>query len=142
MSWIARRKSLSRKRILIADDTESGRELLRYILGGCGHMVATAANGQQVLDTVAGFCPDLIILDLHMRRMDGWTAAIALRKYSGMWQPIVAMAAVATQSAPAEIYEAGSSAYLIKPIAPELLRQCVAHLLEVSYPPPSFSQIN
>lgn len=142
MNPIATDEGLSQKRILIADDTVSGRALLRYILEGSGYVVAEAADGQQVLDSIAGFGPDLIVLDLHIPKLDGRTVAIALRKHHGVWQPIVALTPASTQTVPEEIFKAGFSAYLIKPIDPELLRRCVAHLLGGNWPQSSVSQID
>jgi CheY-like chemotaxis protein len=119
---------------LIADDTASSRELLRSILETCGYIVEEAQDGQQVLEVVESFGPHLVILDLHMPRLDGYSTAAALRKMLVFQRlPIVALTAAATQTAPDRISEAGFSAYLVKPIRPSGLRQCVASLLHERY---------
>jgi CheY-like chemotaxis protein len=121
---------IERKRILIADDTASSRELLRSILESCDYEVEEAADGEQVVACVGAFGPDLVILDLHMPRMDGYATAAALRQMPGLHRmPIIALTAAITQTAPDELTEAGFSAFLVKPIGPARLRKCVASLL-------------
>jgi CheY-like chemotaxis protein len=121
---------LGTRRILIADDTASSRDLLRSILEANGHVVEEAQDGQQVLEIIEGFGPHLVILDLHMPRLDGYSTAAALRKIPVFQRmPIVALTAAITQTAPDRIAEAGFSAYLVKPIRPSSLRECVANLL-------------
>lgn len=65
-------------RILIADDSTSSRELLRFILEDIGHKVAEARDGEQVIAQATLFIPHLIILDLQMPKLDGWATAAAL----------------------------------------------------------------
>lgn len=118
-------------RVLIADDTASSRELLRSILEAVGYVVAEAADGEQVLAIVESFGPDLVILDLHMPRLDGYATAAALRKIPAFKQtPIVALTAALTLTAPEQIRDAGFSTYLVKPIRPADLRRCVANMLD------------
>jgi CheY-like chemotaxis protein len=119
------------RRILIADDTASSRDLLRSILETNGYLVEEAQDGQHVLEIIESFEPDLVILDLHMPRLDGYSTAAALRKMPMFQQvPIVALTAAATQTAPDRISAAGFSAHIVKPIKPSGLRQCVASLLQ------------
>lgn len=122
--------SLEPRRILIADDTASSRDLLRSILEANGHIVEEAQDGQQVLEIIEAFGPHLVILDLHMPQLDGYSTAAALKEIPIFERtPIVALTAAITQTAPERISEAGFSAYLVKPIRPSSLRQCVANLL-------------
>lgn len=121
-------------RVLIADDAASSRDLLRSILEASDYIVAEAKDGEQVLEIVEFFNPHLVILDLQMPRLDGYTTAAALKKMTALQRmPIIALTAAASQTAPDRIAEAGFSAYLIKPIRPGSLRQCVARLLEAPY---------
>jgi two-component system chemotaxis sensor kinase CheA len=118
------------KRILIADDTASSRDLLRSILEAANYMVAEAIDGIEVLDMVGRFGPHLVILDLQMPRLDGYATATALRQMPKLQQtPIIALTAALSQTAPDRINEAGFSGYLVKPIGPSRLRQCVAEAL-------------
>jgi signal transduction histidine kinase len=61
------------ERILLVDDEPSLRELLREILEDAGYSVATAANGQQALGALETVAPDLVISDINMPGMDGYT---------------------------------------------------------------------
>lgn len=119
------------RRILIADDTASSRDLLRSILEASNYTVEEAVDGAQVLEIVEMFGPHLVILDLQMPRLDGYATAAALRKIPKLRQtPIVALTAALTQTAPDRISAAGFSGYLVKPIGPSRLRQCVAEALQ------------
>jgi CheY-like chemotaxis protein len=62
-----------RSRILVVDDDPEVRALLRRILEGAGHLVETAGSGRTALDNFAERRPDLLVLDLAMPEMDGWT---------------------------------------------------------------------
>lgn len=122
---------LERRRVLIADDTASSRDLLRSILEANGHVIQEARDGQEVLEVIELFLPHLVILDLQMPRLDGYSTAVALRKIPFCERiPIIALTAALTQTAPDRISDAGFSAYLVKPIRPSVLRQCVATLLQ------------
>jgi CheY-like chemotaxis protein len=124
--------SPQQKRILIADDTLSSRELLRSILESSGYQVVEAEDGKQVLERAAAFKPHLMILDLQMPNLDGCAAAKALRKIPAFKStPIVALTAALSDAVPERIAEAGFTEYLIKPIGPSRLRKCIASLLEL-----------
>jgi CheY-like chemotaxis protein len=117
-------------RILIADDTLSSRELLRTILERCGFDVLEAEDGEQVLQKAPGFDPHLVILDLQMPKLDGYAAAIALRKIPALAKiPILALAAALPDLWLEQAKMAGFTHCLVKPISPARLRECVAHLL-------------
>ena len=119
------------KRVLIADETASSRELLRSILEASDYLVAQAGDGEQVLEMVPAFGPHLIILDLQMPRLDGYATVVALRRIPALRRtPIIALTAAITQTVPEKISEAGFTAYLVKPIGPATLRQCVAKVLQ------------
>jgi len=118
------------KHILIADDAASSRDLLRAILETASYEVSEAANGEQALEMAVAFKPDLIVLDLQMPKLGGYEAAAVLRAMPGLaLTPIVALTAAATHTWPKRLFEAGFSAYLVKPIGPAKLRECIAALL-------------
>ena len=119
------------KRILIADNAGSSRDLLRSILEAGNYIVEEATDGLQVLEIVEVFRPHLVILDLQMPKLDGYATATALRRIPALRQaPIIALTASLTQTAPERISEAGFSGYLVKPIGPSRLRQCVTEALQ------------
>ncbi len=121
----------SAKRILIADDAASSRELLRAILEKSGYEVIQAIDGEQALRKASDFYPDLIILDMQMPRLDGYSVAIALRKLPPFAHvPIVALAAALPDVSPEQMTQAGFTQCLVKPISPARLRDCITRLLE------------
>lgn len=80
-----------RKRVLVVDDDASIRELLSSALEDDGYEVLPATNGQDALSVVERWRPDVIVLDLMMPVMDGWTFAERLRERSEI--PIVVLSA-------------------------------------------------
>lgn len=89
-----------------------------------------AADGEQVMGEAASFAPDLVILDLQMPKLDGYSTAIALRKIPAFANiPIVALAAALPEVSPEEMSQAGFTQCLVKPISPTRLRECVTNLL-------------
>lgn len=89
-----------------------------------------AVDGEQAVDGASRFDPDLVILDLQMPKLDGYSAAIALRKIPSCAHiPIVALAAALPEVSPEQISQAGFTQCLVKPISPTRLRECVTRLL-------------
>jgi len=79
------------KRVLVVDDDPSIRELLSTALEDDGYEVMPAANGQDALSVCERWRPDVIVLDLMMPVMDGWTFAKRLRERHEI--PIVVLSA-------------------------------------------------
>lgn len=121
-------------RVLIADNAASSCDLLRSILEASDYVVTEARDGQKVLEIIESFGPHVVILDLQIPRLDGYATAAALRKMPTFRRtPIIALTAAITQTAPDRISAAGFSAYLVKPIRPSRLRECVASLMQMPY---------
>jgi CheY-like chemotaxis protein len=117
-------------RILIADDVLNHRHLLRHTLESSGYEVAEAEDGEQAVERAPAFAPHLVILDINMPKMDGCTAAKALHAIPGLEHtPIIALTAATSALVVDEIAAAGFSQYLVKPVGPAQLRQCVMALL-------------
>jgi len=81
----------SQKRVLVVDDDASIRELLSSALEDDGYEVVPASNGQDALSVCGRWKPDVIVLDLMMPVMDGWTFAKRLRETDEI--PIVVLSA-------------------------------------------------
>jgi CheY-like chemotaxis protein len=79
------------KRVLVVDDDASIRELLSTALEDDGYEVVPATNGQDALSVVERWRPDVIVLDLMMPVMDGWTFAKRLHEREEI--PIVVLSA-------------------------------------------------
>jgi CheY-like chemotaxis protein len=119
------------KTVLIADDIETSRELIRTVLETSGYDVTEASNGIEALRCAREIEPDLIILDLHMPGVDGFGVLAELRrdgKFDGT--PIMALTASAMQGDRERALSAGFDSYVSKPIPLSVLREEVARLLE------------
>lgn len=116
--------------ILIADDHEDNRELLRLLLAGAGYDVREARDGNECLTFAQDEQPDLIVMDLSMPVMDGWGVLREL-KADQRTQKIPCMAVTAhADFVKNEVLNTGFSAYLSKPYSSDALLQTVGALLE------------
>jgi len=114
-------RQLAGLRVLVADDTESNRDITRYLLEEAGASVLTAENGQLALDRLeAEPAIDLVLLDMQMPVLDGYAAARAIRA-RGLRVPVIALTAYAMNEDAAHCREAGCDGFLNKPVTPELL---------------------
>ncbi|MCS7468410.1 ATP-binding protein [Stieleria sp. ICT_E10.1] len=109
-------------KILVADDGSPNRKLLQLVLGQAGAEVVAVENGQQAIDATNGQSFDIILMDMQMPVMDGYTATRQLRS-SGYSKPIFALTANAMQGDQEKCFDAGCSGFLSKPIK-------IDHLLE------------
>jgi CheY-like chemotaxis protein len=118
-------------RILVVDDDERVRELLRAQLERGGHEVREAADGLAVLAAYRSFTPDLVLLDMFMPRRDGLEAIRELRGEFPQAR-VVAMSGGGAYSDFEPLRAAiafGAAAALVKPIAPEELRRAIEQVL-------------
>ncbi len=123
------------KKILIADDKGSSRELMRTLLEHEGYEIVEAGDGQEALEVARATAPDLVLLDIHMPVLDGYGAVRAMRsdeKLKGL--PIVALTASAMHSDRDRVLQAGFTAYITKPVSLRVLRQELAQLLDEHKP--------
>lgn len=104
---------MTRDRILVVDDDESIRQIVRLCLTDEGYEVVEAANGEDALEVLAGTPPNLILLDLRMPVMDGWEFARRYRLSPGPHAPIVAF--VAALNVQQEVEGLETAAILSKP---------------------------
>ena len=103
------------KRVLIADDNPAGRELLREGLDGHAAMIVEASNGREALEKIREARPDLVLLDIQMPEMDGFTLTHAIksdRRFEGI--PVVMLSALATDANRLLGKEVGCDAYVRK----------------------------
>ncbi len=118
------------KKILVADDTENGRELVRTVLENSGYEVHEAKDGLEALASARQLLPDLIILDLHMPGLDGFGVIQQLRREKAFAAtPIVALTASAMMGDKERAMSLGFTGYITKPIRLSALRSEVKRLL-------------
>lgn len=118
------------KRILLAEDRATSRELIRAVLESSGYAVTEAADGRQAVDLAKRCDPDLLLLDLQMPALDGFGVLTELRADSRFQAvPFVALTANAMQGDRERALAAGFTAYITKPVNLAALRRELARLL-------------
>ena len=119
--------------IVIADDYEDNRELLRLILEPAGYRISEARDGRECVARVRAELPDLVMIDLLMPEMSGWQVLSELRSDARTSKiPCVAITAFAAASDEESARAAGFDDYLSKPYNAKDLLNIVARLLNVS----------
>jgi len=116
-------------RLLVADDNEANRELIRALVGALGHEVHAVADGLAAVEAASTGAYDLILMDVHMPRMDGLAATRAIRSLMGeaASTPIVALTANVLADQIAFYRASGMDDHIGKPIdARELLAKIAA----------------
>jgi two-component system response regulator HydG len=116
-------------RILVVDDEESHRIMLRAVLQEEGYEVGEAADGPEAIRAVEQEPFDLILLDVRMATMDGIQALTEIRKLSP-FVPVLMMTAYASVKTAVEALKAGAFEYLTKPLDIEELKILIEKALE------------
>ena len=118
-----------KQRILVVDDEESHRIMLRAVLAGEGYDVTEAADGREAVTAVEQDLFDLVLMDLRMTAMDGIEALTEIRRISPL-VPVLIMTAYASVKTAVEALKSGAFDYLTKPLDIEELKIVVAKGLE------------
>jgi len=114
------------KRILIVDDSEMVRNFHSYILKAAGYDITTACDGADGLEKFFATPFDLLVTDLNMPRMDGYTLIERVRDVEEFEDvPIIIVSTEDEAQDKQKGYEAGASFYIVKPTDPE---QMVANI--------------
>jgi len=124
------------KKILVVDDEESIRTVVSFTLEQSGYEVETAANGDDALDKVYSFRPDLIILDLMMPLIDGWEVLRLLRTDPATEKiPVILLTAKGEIRDKMFALQQGSADYVVKPFNKKDLLDRVRALLAAEAAP-------
>jgi two-component system cell cycle response regulator DivK len=120
------------KRIMVVEDQEDNRQILRDLLGNAGYELIEAENGEEALAAVARHRPDLILMDIQLPVMDGYEATRRIRTNPGMKSvPIIAVTSYALAGDESKALAAGCDAYVSKPYSPrQLLAKVREHLAQ------------
>jgi two-component system, cell cycle response regulator DivK len=104
--------------VLIADDSSDTRQMLKQAFELKGYSVIEAANGQEALDITKKFCPNLIVVDLNMPKLDGLETVRYVRELKGSAQqvPILCITAFDVYGMEEAALATGCNQYLSKPI--------------------------
>jgi CheY-like chemotaxis protein len=116
--------------IMIVEDYDDTRFLLKHALQARGYRVLEAVNGQEAVDLAEREHPDLILMDLDLPILDGIAATQQIRRQVEMAKvPIVAVTAYPLSYTRIKAFAKGCNDYLPKPIDLDALNQLVAHYL-------------
>ncbi|MBI3161197.1 MAG: response regulator [Chloroflexi bacterium] len=108
---------MEKKRILIVEDNMDTYELVRFILEKNGFETYSATNGRDGVNAAVEQRPDLIIMDLSMPEMDGWTATSLIKKDPQLASiPLIALTAHALPGDRQRAMDAGCDEYITKPM--------------------------
>jgi CheY-like chemotaxis protein len=103
--------------IMVVDDDEDIRYMMRVLLEEDGYRVLEAENGQRALEIAQSGRPDLILMDLSMPVLDGFAATRRLRQLTKLGDvPIIAVTAYDTPEHRTDASAAGVNEYLTKPV--------------------------
>ena len=118
---------------LVVDDDAVMRMLARAALEGSGWRVEEAENGRDALGAFQRLHPDVVLLDVMMPGMDGFTACAALRKLSGgEHTPVLIMTGLDDYDSITKAYDAGATDFLTKPLNGLLLTHRVRYIVRSS----------
>lgn len=110
------------QKVLVVDDEEPIRELLRYNLEKNGYEVKTAADGFEALEIAGKFTPHVVLLDVMMPRMDGVETCRHLRENPALEKTfIVFLTARSEEYSEVAAFDVGADDYITKPIKPRAL---------------------
>ena len=121
--------------ILVVDDNEINRQLMRILLTRHGHRVEVASNGQEAFEAVKVKKFDIVFMDLQMPVMDGIEASRRIREWEneGVHTFIVALTASYFPEDGQKLFEAGMDNYLTKPFEVEHIQRLLKYSSPASH---------
>jgi len=116
--------------VLVVEDFEDNRFLMRRLLEMSGFDVLEATNGEEAVVIAERERPDLVLMDLSLPLLDGLAATRKIRQVEGLYEvPIVAVSAHDTRDFHTEALAAGCNDYVTKPIDFDQLESVINRLL-------------
>ena len=117
--------------VLLVEDTEDNRFMMRRLLEMSGYRVVEATNGEEAVKVARAKSPRLILMDLSLPVIDGLAATRLIRQLPACKRtPIIAVSAHDSSDFQVEAIEAGCNSYITKPIDFNELEQLITQLLE------------
>lgn len=124
-------------RVLVAEDSRVNQRLIKALLERLGCTVDVAANGRLAVEMARQHDYDLVFMDCQMPELDGYQAALQIRRLQGRngRAPIIALTADATEVNARQCQAAGMDDFLVKPVTPAGIKQVVLKWLAVRAAP-------
>jgi len=121
------------QRILVVEDHEDNRQILRDLLGAAGYEMVEAHDGEAAHPMAAKERPDLILMDIQLPGLDGYEATRRIKADPALRQiPIIVVTSYALSGDEAKAREAGCDDYVAKPYSPRQLLAKIRHYLPAS----------
>ena len=125
------KKQDEQPKVLLVEDTEDNRFMMRRLLEMAGYRVVEATNGEEAVKIARAESPRLILMDLSLPVIDGLAATRLIRKLPDFrLTPIIAVSAHDTSDFQSEAIQAGCNCYITKPIDFNELEELIAQLLQ------------
>lgn len=118
------------KRVLVVEDQEDNRQILRDLLGSVGYTMIEARTGEEGVAKAGSEHPDLILMDIQLPVIDGYEATRRIKSDPALKAiPIIAVTSYALSGDETKARSAGCDAYVTKPYSPrELLKKINEYL--------------
>ncbi|HEY0522124.1 MAG TPA: response regulator [Stellaceae bacterium] len=119
------------KRILVIEDTEDNRRIVRDLLTSAGYELIEATTGLEGVRMAAAHRPDLVLMDIQLPELDGYEATRRIKAdpaCAGI--PIIAVTSYALSGDEAKTRAAGCDGYVAKPFSPRALLAKVRELID------------
>lgn len=123
-----RSSAAAQQRILVVEDNEDARELMRALIEKMGHDVRTAMDGVSAIELAREFRPALVLLDIGLPQMDGYSLARKLREEHGPDLVLAALTGYGQERDRRLSHEAGINHHLVKPVGLDAVREIIASL--------------
>jgi CheY-like chemotaxis protein len=122
------RRPAIRRRVLIVEDNDDAREMLKILLEHEGHEVFEAADGTEGVRAASRLRPDLALVDVGLPILDGYEVARFIRRQDHQPQRLVALTGYGQAADRERALEAGFDDHLVKPVDPDRLAELLQHL--------------
>jgi two-component system cell cycle response regulator DivK len=120
-----------RKRILVVEDHEDNRQILRDLLASAGYEMIEAENGEAGVAAATAQVPDLILMDIQLPLLDGYEATRRIKANPALKAiPIIVVTSYALSGDEDKARAAGCDAYIAKPYSPRQLLAKIREYLE------------
>jgi two-component system cell cycle response regulator DivK len=122
---------MMKKTILVIEDHEDNRRIVRDLLTSAGYEVLEAINGKEGVTAAEAHHPELILMDIRLPDFDGYEATRRIKANPNLSAiPIIAVTSYALSGDDEKAFEAGCDAYVTKPFSPRELLAKIREYLE------------
>jgi len=119
------------KRVLVVEDTEENRQIIRDLLTSAGYEMIEAVDGEEGVAMAAQHRPDLILMDIQLPVLDGYEATRRIKAQPELKHiPVIAVTSYALSGDEAKTKAAGCDGYVAKPFSPRQLLAKVREFLD------------